>query len=64
MEEVTIVVMDDHPLFRQGVAGMFTLEADFTHSGSGGKRIRCPEVNSRFAPMCRSRSYSGGRLSA
>jgi chemotaxis response regulator CheB len=29
MEEVSRVVVDDHPLFRQGVADMLSLEPDF-----------------------------------
>jgi chemotaxis response regulator CheB len=33
MEEVTIVVVDDHPLFRQGVADTLSLEPDFKTVG-------------------------------
>jgi DNA-binding NarL/FixJ family response regulator len=29
MEKITIVVIDDHPIFRQGVADNFSLEQDF-----------------------------------
>jgi len=29
MEEITIVVVDDHPLFRQGVINTLSLEPDF-----------------------------------
>jgi len=41
MDEITIVVVDDHPLFRQGVIGTLSLEADFrvigqASNGEGG----------------------------
>src|SRR5512147_418789 len=30
MNKITIIVVDDHPLFRQGVADAFSLEPDFS----------------------------------
>jgi DNA-binding NarL/FixJ family response regulator len=36
MEEVTIVVVDDHPLFRQGVVNVLSLESGFKVVGQAG----------------------------
>src|SRR5512136_2301004 len=39
MEEVTIVVVDDHALFRQGVIDILSLEPDFKVIGQAGNGI-------------------------
>jgi DNA-binding NarL/FixJ family response regulator len=43
MEKITIIVVDDHPLFRQGVVDSFSLEPDLNvvgQAGSGEEGLR------------------------
>jgi two-component system, NarL family, response regulator DegU len=50
MEEVTIVVVDDHPLFRQGVVNVLSLEPGFKVVGQADNGINALELIRNLHP--------------
>ena len=57
MEEVSIVVVDDHPLFRQGVINTLSLEPGFTVVGQAENGHDALAIIRKLHPMCCSRGY-------
>ena len=44
MEKIKIIVVDDHPLFRQGVIDSFSLEPDFEIVGEAESGEKALEI--------------------
>ncbi|MBN2548622.1 MAG: response regulator transcription factor [Anaerolineales bacterium] len=51
MDRITIVVVDDHPLFREGVVGSLTLEPDFLVVGQAADGARGLELIRQHRPL-------------
>jgi len=50
MEKITIIVVDDHPLFRQGVIDSFSLEPDFEVVGETDTGEKAYEIIKQLEP--------------
>ena len=50
MEKITIIVVDDHPLFRQGVIDSFSLEPDFEVIGQTDSGEKAYEIIKELQP--------------
>lgn len=50
MDEITIIVVDDHPLFRQGVINTLALEAGFRIIGEAANGMEALELIRRVKP--------------
>ena len=50
MEKITIIVVDDHPLFRQGVIDSFSLEPDFEVVGESDTGEKAYEIIKQLEP--------------
>jgi DNA-binding NarL/FixJ family response regulator len=50
MEKITIIVVDDHPLFRQGVIDSFSLELDFEIVGEAESGEKAYEIIKQLQP--------------
>ena len=50
MEEIKLVVVDDHPLFRQGVVDVLSLESDMTVIGQASGGVEALEMIQAFSP--------------
>lgn len=51
MDRITIVVVEDHPLFREGVVGSLTLEPDFLVVGQGSDGAEGLQLIRKHKPM-------------
>lgn len=51
MSEITVVIVDDHPLFRQGVVDTFSLEKDFKIIGETDDGDRALEIIRELRPQ-------------
>jgi DNA-binding NarL/FixJ family response regulator len=50
MSKISIVVVDDHPLFQQGVIDAFSLESDFDVIGQAANGTRAMEIIRQLKP--------------
>ena len=50
MRKITIIVVDDHPLFRQGVIDSFSLEPDFEVVGQTDSGEKAYEIIKQLQP--------------
>lgn len=50
MSKISIVVVDDHPLFQQGVVDAFSLEPDFDVIGQAANGTKAMEIIRRLEP--------------
>ena len=50
MDKISILVVDDHPLFRQGVVDIFSLEPDFDVSGEADNGEQALDIIRKLKP--------------